>query len=103
MAYTFRPRKTNHFTGLVAESLKVVLKTQQSVRPLRVAACRQKELLCVTAFQEMEWILIDEVDATDIDRSNITDDENESEFRAPVFDTDEVVPILPDETENSVY
>ena len=103
MAYTFRPRKTNHFTGLVAESLKVVLKTQQFVRPLRVAACRQKELLCVTAFQEMEWILIDEVDATDIDRSNITDDENESEFRAPVFDTDEVVPILPDETENSVY
>ena len=57
----------------------------------------------MTAFQEMEWILIDEVDATDIDRSNITDDENESEFRAPVFDTDEVVPILPDETENSVY
>ena len=55
------------------------------------------------AFQEMEWALIDEVDAEDINLSNITDDENESEFGTPVFDTDEVVPILPDETENCVY
>ena len=31
VAYTFQPLKQNHFTGLVAESLKVVLKTQQSV------------------------------------------------------------------------
>ena len=93
MAYPFRPFKANHFTGLVAEC----------VRPLRVAACRQKELLCVMAFQEMEWALIDEVDAEDIDLSNITDDENESEFGTPVFDTDEVVPIRSDETENCVY
>ena len=73
------------------------------MRPLRVAACRQKELLCVMAFQEMEWALIDEVDAEDINLSNITDDENESEFGTPVFDTDEVVPIRSDETENCVY
>ena len=55
------------------------------------------------AFQEMEWALIDELDAEDIDLSNITDDENESEFGTPVFDTDEVVPIRSDETENCVY
>ena len=55
------------------------------------------------AFQEMEWALIDEVDAEDINLSNITDDENESEFGTPVFDTDEVVPIRSDETENCVY
>ena len=73
------------------------------MRPLRVAACRQKELLCVMAFQEMEWALIDEVDAEDINLSNITDDENESEFGTSVFDTDEVVPIRSDETENCVY
>ena len=31
VAYTFHSLKRNHFTGLVAESLKVLLKTQQSV------------------------------------------------------------------------
>ena len=55
------------------------------------------------AFQEMEQALIDEVDAEDINLSNITDDENESEFGTSVFDTDEVVPIRSDETENCVY
>ena len=30
-AYTFRVLKRNHITGLVAESMKVVLKTQQTV------------------------------------------------------------------------
>ena len=55
------------------------------------------------AFQEMECALINEVDAEDFDLSNITDDENESEFGTPVFDTDEVVPIWSDETEDCVY
>ena len=55
------------------------------------------------AFQEMECALIDEVDAEDFDLSNITDDENESEFSTQVFDTDEVVPISSDETEDCVY
>ena len=55
------------------------------------------------AFQEMEWALIDELDAEDIDLSNITDDENESEFGTPFFDTDEVIPIWSEETENCVY
>ena len=73
------------------------------MRPLQVAARRQRELLCVMAFQEMEWALINVVDAEDFDLSNITDDENESEFGTPVFDTDEVVPIWSDETEDCVY
>ena len=34
----------------------------------------------------------DEVDVEDFDLSNITDNENESEFSTPVFDTDEVIP-----------
>ena len=51
------------------------------------------------AFQEMECALIDEVDAEDFDLSNITDDENESEFGTPVFDTDDVIPIWSDKTE----
>ena len=55
------------------------------------------------AFQEMECALIDEVDAEDFDLSNITDDENESEFGTQVFDTDGVVPISSDETEDCVY
>ena len=54
------------------------------------------------AFQEMDWALIDEIDA-DFDLSNITDDEIESEFGTPAFDTDEVVPIWSDETEDWVY
>ena len=90
MAYTFRPLKTNHFTGLVAESLKVVLKTQQSV-------CDHRETIIYY------FIYSGEVDAEDINLSNITDDENESEFGTSVFDTDEVVPIRSDETENCVY
>ena len=49
------------------------------------------------AFQEMEWALIDDVDAEDFDLSNITDDENESEFGTPVFDSDEILPIWSDE------
>ena len=55
------------------------------------------------AFQEMEWALIDEVDAEDFDLSNNTDDENESEFGTPVFDTGEFVPIWSDETKDCVY
>ena len=57
-------------------------------------------MLCVMEFQEMEWTSMDEVDAEDFDLSNITDDENENEFGAPAFDTDEVVPIWSDETED---
>ena len=60
------------------------------------------ELLCVMTFQKMDWALIDEVDAVDFDLSNITNDENESEFGTPVFDTDEVIPIWFDETEDCV-
>ena len=41
----------------------------------RVTAHRQRELLCVMAFQEMEWASIDEVNTEDFDLSNITDDE----------------------------
>ena len=34
----------------------------RKVRPQRVAARRQKELLCAMAFQELEWHAIDDVD-----------------------------------------
>ena len=71
----------------------------ECVRPLRVAARRQRELLCMMPFQEMEWTLIDEVDGEDFDLSNITDDENEREFGTPVFDTDDVIPFWSDKTE----
>ena len=74
--------------------------TTESVRPLQVAVRRQSELLCVMAFQEVKWALMDEVDGKDFDLSNITDDEDENEFGTPVFDTDEVVPIWSDKTED---
>ena len=48
------------------------------------------------AFEEMEWASIDEVDAEDFDLSNIT----ENESGTPVFDTDEVVLICSDKTED---
>ena len=100
-----------YFSSLKAKSLHgascrvtegPIENTMECGRPLRVAARRQMELLCVMAFQKMDWALIDEVDAVDFDLSNITDDENESEFGTPVFDTDEVIPIWFDETEDCV-
>ena len=66
---------------------------------MRVAACPQRKLLYVMAFQEMEWASMDEVDAEDFDLANITDDKYENEFGTPVLDTDEVVPIWSNETE----
>ena len=47
---------------------------------LRVAARRQRELLCVMTFQEMELASMHEADAEDFDLSNVTDDENENEL-----------------------
>ena len=52
------------------------------------------------AFQEMEWASMDEVNAEDCDLANITDDKYENEFGIPVLDTDEVVPIWSNETED---
>ena len=49
--------------------------TRERVRPLRFAARWQREMLCVMAFQEMEWFSMDENDAEDFDLSNITDNE----------------------------
>ena len=100
--------------GLYSSSLKVkslhetscrvtegrIENTIERVRPLQLAARWQRELLCVMAFQEMEWASMDEVDAEDFDLSNITDDENKNEFGTPGFATDEVVPIWSDETED---
>ena len=57
-------------------------------------------VVCDVVSRTMEWASMDEVDAEDFDLSNITDDENENEFGTPVFDTDEVVPIWSDETED---
>ena len=52
------------------------------------------------AFQE--WASVDEADVEDFDLSNITDDENENEFSTPVFDTDKVVSMRSDETDETV-
>ena len=95
-----------YFSSLKAkslkESLKVVLKTQQSVcDPCDLLLIiHQRELLCVMALQEIEWASMDEVDAEDFDLSNITDDTNENKFDTPVFDTNKAVPIWSDETED---
>ena len=43
---------------------------------------------------------MDKVDAEEFDISNITIDQNENEFSTPVFDTDEVLPIWSDESED---
>ena len=54
-------------------------------------------------FQEIEWALMDEINAEDFNLSNITDDEIENEFGTLVFHTDEVVPVWSDETDDWVY
>ena len=54
--------------------------TEKCVRPLRVAARRQRELLCAMTFREMELASMHEADAEDFDLSNITDDESENEL-----------------------
>ena len=104
MANVFCHLKRNHFARLFAESLKVELRTKQGMYdhcellPVGKGSC-----YCVIAFQGMEWALIDEVDAESFDLLNITDDESESGFRTPVFDTDKVILIWSYETEGYVY
>ena len=71
-----KPRMFSHcslyFSSLKAKSLHGtscrvtegrIENTRGRVPPLRVPARRQRELLCVMGFQEMEWALIDAVDA----------------------------------------
>ena len=66
--------------------------TTEPARPLQVAASRQRELLCVMPFQEMEWAFTDEVDAKDFELSNITVMKTKMNL-VLVFDTDKVIPI----------
>ena len=66
--------------------------TTEPAQPLQVAASRQRELLCVMPFQEMEWAFTDEVDAKDFELSNITVMKTKANL-VLVFDTDEVIPI----------
>ena len=54
----------------------------------------------MNAMSEMEWASMDEFDAEDFDLWIIADDKNENEFGTPGFDTEEVVPIWPNETED---
>ena len=71
----------SYFLSLKAKSLHGVTScrvtegrienTAELVRPLGVAARRQRELLCVMTFQEMEWTSMDEVDAEDFDLSSV--------------------------------
>ena len=104
MANAFCPLKRNHFARLFAESLKVELRTQQGMYDhCELFPVGKESCYCVIAFQGMEWALINEVDWENFDLLNITDDESESEFRTPVFDTDEVILIWSYETEGIVY
>ena len=97
----FLPLKAKSFHRASGRVIKGCIKNStERVRPLRVDACRQRELLCVMAFQEMQWASVDEIDVEDFDLSNVADDENENVFGTPVFDTDRIVPIWSDETED---
>lgn len=69
----------------------------EQLRPLRIAARPQRKLLCVMAFQEMEWASMGDVDAEIFDLENIGNTQNE--IVIPIFDTDEAAPIWSDETE----
>ena len=63
------------------------------VRPTRVAARRQRELLCVMEFQEMELAAMDEVDFDDLDNgANF-----ETDLGTPIIDTDDISPTWIDE------
>ena len=66
------------------------MKTQQSV-------CNHCELLPISKkrWSGPQWMKLE-----DFDLSNITDDENANEFGTSVFDTEKVVPIWSDETED---
>ena len=70
----------------------------ERVRPLRIADRRQRELLCLMPFQEMELVSMDEVDIENFDLENMADAQNE--IGTPIIDTDEVAPIWSDETED---
>ena len=43
----------------------------ERVRPMRIAARRQRELLCVMALQEMEWVSMDDVEGFDIENVDL--------------------------------
>ena len=43
------------------------------MRPQRIAARRQGELLCVLAMQELEWLDIEDVDFDDADVNELQD------------------------------
>ena len=45
----------------------VVSVPREKVRPVRIAARRGREFMCVMEIQESEWQDIDDVDTTDID------------------------------------
>ena len=61
--------KQNHSSYCRTKESRAVGDEQHSrtrkVRPQRVAACRQKDLLCAMAFQELEWHAADDVDFDD--------------------------------------
>ena len=57
------------------------------------AARRQREVLCVMEFQEMEWAAMDEVDFVDLD--NVAN--FETDLGTPIIDTDDISPIWIDE------
>ena len=69
--------------------------TPTRIRPMRIAAKRQQEILCAMAIQELEWHDIDEVDVDSADIQNVPDIAMSSSG-TPVFS----VPITPVWSEN---
>ena len=74
----------------------VVSVPREKVRPVRIAARRGRELMCVMEIQESEWQDIDDVDTTDID----IPEEIFPVSGTPTIDIANVEPIWCDEEEN---
>ena len=53
------------FLVYALEKWRLQMMLASKVRPQRVGARRQKELLCAMAFQEPEWHAVDDVDFDD--------------------------------------
>ena len=54
----------------------------ERVRPLRIAAIRQREALCVMQMQEMEWMSLDGIEYGDLEAIPVV---NDPEVGTPIF------------------
>ena len=49
------------------DTLDVEENVAERLRPLRIAAIRQQEVLCVLQIQEMEWMFLDDIEYGNIE------------------------------------